>query len=613
MAGTSNRFNSNNQSRKQKSHNDDLVSIPSCSWEDGNMLRSQTFKNNNSFTFSNSETNKFSKKSNKNPFIQELSNAFSNLDLLARNNRISYPERYINDEDDDNDNILKNSLLNLPEDITGWFTVFVPNVEDDDHVLQLIRSYMSPLVYYPYQRQFCNNTLRFLIDDFVIAQFLSNISRNITYPNDCKLTIMVFPYLPSLKLTSLRPVSDDVRVKMINVIISRYSPDTKSLDLSLFHGCSVFKENRLFVPLNRPSILLAALNMVVQYIHHDLYSLSLENNHIYLSEGLVWIRRLFPELKELNLAKNKLTSLKKLKSLTGFTIEKISLAKNPLCNTNNVMYYRRNVQKLFPVLQWLDHNRLPSQYIPVFTKFKMLINLGNSFPPLQEDEDPEQLNMILLVESFLSQFYKLYDSATKNLVAEFYHSDASFTISSCFQCNRTKNNVAHYMKEVKQFLISNQIKNKKTPILKKGRENIVNFLNTFTNTKHDLGSFIIDIPIANATMIQIVINGVYIEDFKKNQVNNFFRSFCRSFCIVPVDDDWKILSDILFVTAVSKELLIESTKRFYFTQLEPVNKYYGSHISNEATRMEVTDRNMMELSSDQQPNHPSSLNENLID
>lgn len=67
----------------------------------------------------------------------------------------------------------------------------------------------------------------------------------------------------------------------------------------------VFTENQMFVPLNRPAVLLAALNMLAQHTEHDLYGLSLENNYIYLGEGLVWIRRLFPELKVLDLAGNK--------------------------------------------------------------------------------------------------------------------------------------------------------------------------------------------------------------------------------------------------------------------------------------------------------------------
>lgn len=50
--------------------------------------------------------------------------------------------------------------------------------------------------------------------------------------------------------------------------------------------------------------------MVAQLTKFDLYGLSLENNHIYMGEGLVWIRRLFPDLKVLDLAGNKVTYLK---------------------------------------------------------------------------------------------------------------------------------------------------------------------------------------------------------------------------------------------------------------------------------------------------------------
>jgi len=59
------------------------------------------------------------------------------------------------------------------------------------------------------------------------------------------------------------------------------------------------------VSLNQPAVLLAALNMVAQHTKHDLYGLSLENNHVYLGEGLNYLRWLFPKLKVLNLADNK--------------------------------------------------------------------------------------------------------------------------------------------------------------------------------------------------------------------------------------------------------------------------------------------------------------------
>jgi len=125
----------------------------------------------------------------------------------------------------------------------------------------------------------------------------------------------------------------------------------------------VFTNNQLFVPLNRPAVLLAALNMVAQHTKHDLYGLSLENNHIYLGEGLIWIRRLFPELKVLDLAGNKVitcfifviyialifkkkivlqfSDIKELRCLSGFTIHELNLSRNPLCNTEDKERYKR--------------------------------------------------------------------------------------------------------------------------------------------------------------------------------------------------------------------------------------------------------------------------------
>lgn len=124
----------------------------------------------------------------------------------------------------------------------------------------------------------------------------------------------------------------------------------------------MFTDNQLFVPLNRPAVLLSALNLAAQLTRYDLYGLSLENNHIYVDEGLVWIRRLFPELKVLNLAGNKVmcfigfsfvrpicfnnfvlqfSDLKVLKCLSGFSIEELNLSKNPLCHSMDSKCYRR--------------------------------------------------------------------------------------------------------------------------------------------------------------------------------------------------------------------------------------------------------------------------------
>jgi len=54
---------------------------------------------------------------------------------------------------------------------------------------------------------------------------------------------------------------------------------------------------------------LSAFKIVAQHIKNDLYGLSLSDNHIYLGEELIWIRRFFPDLKVLDLSGNKVINI----------------------------------------------------------------------------------------------------------------------------------------------------------------------------------------------------------------------------------------------------------------------------------------------------------------
>jgi len=59
-------------------------------------------------------------------------------------------------------------------------------------------------------------------------------------------------------------------------------------------------------------------------------------------------------------------------------------------------------------------------------------------------------------------------------------------------------------------------------------------------------------------MIQIVVNGVFAENFKDTDHRHVFRSFCRTFCIVPFNMGWSIISDMMFVTLANDELMLVS-------------------------------------------------------
>lgn len=66
----------------------------------------------------------------------------------------------------------------------------------------------------------------------------------------------------------------------------------------------------------------------------------------------------------------------------------------------------------------------------------MPINLGNSYPILN-NHDPEEPNpIIILVESFLKQYYEHYDNVSKQKIKDAYCKDAIFSMSADYLSNK---------------------------------------------------------------------------------------------------------------------------------------------------------------------------------
>lgn len=80
---------------------------------------------------------------------------------------------------------------------------------------------------------------------------------------------------------------------------------------------------------------------------------------------------------------------------------------------------------------------LPSQYSAInATKFKMPINYGNSFPTPEGYIAGQPNPVEILVESFLTQYYELYDNKlSRQMIIEAYHENATFSLSSSVLSN----------------------------------------------------------------------------------------------------------------------------------------------------------------------------------
>lgn len=75
----------------------------------------------------------------------------------------------------------------------------------------------------------------------------------------------------------------------------------------------------------------------------------------------------------------------------------------------------------------------------------------------------------------------------------------------CFYCFfSSKGSLAQYLPEARNFLKSDRNKNGRNRYLLNGRDNVINFLDKLPKTKHDLGSFLVDVPLANVCIFDII-------------------------------------------------------------------------------------------------------------
>lgn len=68
-------------------------------------------------------------------------------------------------------------------------------------------------------------------------------------------------------------------------------------------------------------------------------------------------------------------------------------------------------------------------------------------------------------------------------------------------CFSTKGTLSQYLSESRNFLKSDRNKHGRSRYVHKGRENIINFLDKLPRTKHDIGSFLVDVPLATVSLL----------------------------------------------------------------------------------------------------------------
>ncbi|KAL0878623.1 hypothetical protein ABMA27_003701 [Loxostege sticticalis] len=434
-----------------------------------------------------------------------------------------------------------------------WYQIIIPYgaKHDKDVILRTLLSFISPEIFIPHYYKINGNAAVFYVDDVKIAEKLFNADRKITMPDGFKLVVIVRNAVPNVTIDA------DMKEKMKLTMAKRYNPATKALDLTKFHADPDLSD--IFCALSRPMIMLAAIDIIAENIP-DLEALNLNDNKLHGIEHLKILSSKFKNLKILYMGDNRIPFLGSMDALKSLPLVELYLKGNPLVNRfNDHEIYVSDVRKKFPKLTRLDGVDLPPA---IGFDVAEDVNL----PPRQQSflVDPAGQD---LVREFLTQYFAIYDSESRQPLLEAYHEHATLSMSANYLATDSRNSNTSRLNAYisnSRNLLRIQERESRRRYMKTGRLQVVSFLSDFPKTTHDLMGFAVDLLVYTPAMIVLSMNGVFKETTTSG---NPTRSFHRTFVIVPnATGGFSIINDILFITNTTKE---QEEKAFATGAAEP--------------------------------------------
>ncbi|MDP2439597.1 MAG: leucine-rich repeat protein, partial [archaeon] len=305
-----------------------------------------------------------------------------------------------------------------------------------------------------------------------------------------------------------------------------YQAQARLLNLRQLHSV-VHEQNSA---LSHPGALLALLLVVVE-AYPSVKSLDLSDNGI--SSLAPFKDVLLPELANICLENNRISSFSELDHLKALRVQNLILLGNPL-HHKEPMEYKSEVLRRFPALRWLDRGQVaPVMPLPVelasacsFPKLK-----GNfcGVPGRQAE-----------VARFLKTYFDKFDSNRNDLftvytdksyfscstVADVQHSDAKHPQQGSGGKGEPRLNryglFSRNLLEVSKF-------EQRQKSIARGRLDVIHVIKSLPETAHDIATFTLDcypVPTMTPSLLVITVNGKFWEAQAK--VN---RNFTRTFVI----------------------------------------------------------------------------------
>jgi len=407
----------------------------------------------------------------------------------------------------------------------SWSKVTLRNGSKYDKVY-LLKELLarSSVKFVPICYQVVNNNSVFYVEEQEASRALKDLDKKIELPDGYDLMISVQPTTPPNI-----PISDELVGKIKLGMSDRYDAEKSALNLNTFHKS--FAGESFFAPLWRTNIMSKVVNIILDNIP-EVKAIDLSNNRLLNLDALVAFQKL-KHLNVLHLKDNKLTDLRGLEKLKGISLINLRLDGNPVKERLGSSY-TESVRKIFSSLQELDGKALPKQ-IGFEDEGSAVNDIPLSCPKLIKNEAAGNL-----VLQFLEQYFKLYDSDSRQPLLDAYDENAMMSLTAIGAYESMK----AYIEESRNLCRVNSDQ-RKVKLLRRGRLPIVSFLSGLPKTEHDPTSFSLDLPFTSDSLMIFTVTGMFRERETKGKSVRFFN---RCFIVVPRGSGFCIINEMLFVS-----------------------------------------------------------------
>ncbi|XP_016953811.1 uncharacterized protein LOC108027104 [Drosophila biarmipes] len=238
-------------------------------------------------------------------------------------------------------------VANLPVSVYGWYRVLIfssDRRESVNRVLRRLRRILSPLKLDPRYKhsggeydeaEDSGAQFTFYVDSYNVASALFRRGRL-----DNRVWLKVSDRMPWVRVTSA------FKLRLKRVILERYDPERRSLDLTLFHMDEAWRGE--FCALAESHCMNSVVGIMERCLP-GLERLILDRNHLTHLWSFRELERRFPWLHSVSLKNNDITNLEVLRVFQYLPLVALNLERNLLPPG-----YEENVLSIWPRLQFLN-------------------------------------------------------------------------------------------------------------------------------------------------------------------------------------------------------------------------------------------------------------------